>query len=301
MVSRRDFNFFRGTLQKGCVSGQGPLSYSTSNSPSLSLSLPPPSLTIYLKSPCLSVPVSLTCVCLCFPLFSISVSFCVSLSLCVFLYVCLSLSLFPLPLSFLPSPSLPFKTLVRTCSKIQETITFTHDAPHPISRVLILPWLCALRYPTNSFPGGGEGPQAFLPFTGYVHFKKDFRDGEFHPKEIPCLWWPSGPWHWLNVTERGYRGTALDWVTLFVLPRFLIVWFGVNHCFAQDLGTLGLAGLEPRSALEIGSSESWVSSHVTLGYPPTRACCHCPGAACGSTQGLAADTSLPTPFTSFLS
>ena len=77
----------------------------------------PVSLTVGLILPTTLHPVSVTCVC--------GFSF-----LCLFLSVSLCL-LIPLPFSFFPSLSLSFESLFRTCSKFQETISFTHDAPSP--------------------------------------------------------------------------------------------------------------------------------------------------------------------------
>lgn len=157
------------------------------------LSLPSPSLTIYLKSPCHSVPMSLTCVCLCFPLFPISVSFCFSLSLCLFLCVCPSLSLSPLPLSFLPSPSLSFKPLLRTCSKIQETITFTRDAPalSQGSLPFLGPVLSAI--PQIPFQEGERDLRHFYPLQDMYIFKKISEMANFTPKRFRAYGGPQAP------------------------------------------------------------------------------------------------------------
>ena len=125
--------FLQGDSAEGLGSGQGlPLSYCASNIP-ISLSIPN-----CLRLPVALSPGSVACMCLS-PSFSISVS--ISGSLWLFL---------PLPLFF------SWKTLLRTCSKIQKTATFTQACPDLIPWVVIPPWSSTLTYPINSFPGRGE-------------------------------------------------------------------------------------------------------------------------------------------------
>ena len=140
MVSRMDLNFFKGILQKGWDQGRASLFPAA---PLISQSLSP-SLTVCLRLPVALSLVSVAYMCLS-PSFSISVS--VSGSLWLFL---------PLPLFFFLSLSLSWKTLLRACSKIQKTATFTQAGPNLIPWVVIPPWSSTLKYPINSFPGRGE-------------------------------------------------------------------------------------------------------------------------------------------------